>query len=128
MPLDNMGITGITLVLGYCLAWALLPVMPLYWDLTLHLTSLNTLLTFCGSHFGKLSVVIMKLFSVLAVIHLHLFFCTNICSKFVFVFQTHVSPKARIWNEKSEGEIGSESPRRRDSYGGGETKPAIRWR
>ncbi len=44
------------------------------------------------------------------------------------VFQTHVSPKARIWNEKSEGEIGSESPRRRDSYGGGETKPAIRWR
>ncbi|CAN5962693.1 unnamed protein product, partial [Sphagnum jensenii] len=43
-------------------------------------------------------------------------------------FQTHVSPKARIWNEKSEGEIGSESPRRRDSYGGGETKPAIRWR
>ncbi|CAK9210810.1 unnamed protein product [Sphagnum troendelagicum] len=43
-------------------------------------------------------------------------------------FQTHFSPKARIWNEKSEGEIGSESPRRRDSYGGGETKPAIRWR
>jgi len=43
-------------------------------------------------------------------------------------FQTHVSPKGRIWNEKSEGEIGSESPRRRDSYGGGETKPAIRWR
>ncbi len=43
MPLDNMSITGITLVLGYCLSWALLPVMPLSWDVNLRLTSLNTL-------------------------------------------------------------------------------------
>jgi hypothetical protein len=45
-----MGITGITVVLGYCLAWALLPLMPLYSDVTLHLNITEQSLTFCGSH------------------------------------------------------------------------------
>ncbi|KAH9537264.1 hypothetical protein CY35_16G042200 [Sphagnum magellanicum] len=42
---------------------------------------------------------------------------------------SQANPKGRMWNEKFEGDIGTKSPNRRDSYGGGATaQQGIRWR
>jgi hypothetical protein len=47
----------------------------------------------------------------------------------IFGFQIQANPKARMWNEKFEGDIGTKSPNRRDSYGGGAAaQQGIRWR
>ncbi len=46
-----------------------------------------------------------------------------------FAFQVQANPKGRMWNEKFEGDIGTKSPNRRDSYGGGvAAQQGIRWR
>lgn len=42
---------------------------------------------------------------------------------------SQANPKGRMWNEKFEGDIGTKSPNRRDSYGGGAAaQQGIRWR
>jgi hypothetical protein len=47
----------------------------------------------------------------------------------IFAFKIQANPKGRMWNEKFEGDIGTKSPSRRDSYGGGAAaQQGIRWR
>ncbi len=49
--------------------------------------------------------------------------------QFLHFNKIQANPKGRMWNEKFEGDIGTKSPNRRDSYGGGATaQQGIRWR